>query len=100
MAGAVTGSAAKAVIAKKIHRNVNIALESASATIGLTIAAVLCISLFTGREIELGLGTVKMAMLVLTLMVSVVNFETGRTNVLQKTVQLILLVSYIILIFD
>ncbi len=92
--------AAKAAIANKLQRTVNIALGSALATIGLTIPAVLGVSLFTGRTIELGLDPVDIVLLTLTLLVSVVNFGTSRTNVLQGAVHLILFISYIILIFD
>ena len=92
--------AAKAALANQLQRTVNIALGSALATIGLTIPAVLAVSLFTGRIIELGLDPVDIVLLMLTLLVSVVNFGTGRTNILQGAVHLILFVSYIILIFD
>ncbi len=92
--------AAKAAIANKLQRTVNIALGSGLATIGMTIPAVLAISLFTGRAVELGLDPVDIVLLILTLLVSVVNFGTGRTNILQGAVHLILFISYIILIFD
>ena len=93
-------AAAKAAIANKLQRTVNIALGSALATIGLTIPAVLVISLFTGRAIELGLDPVDIVLLTLTLLVTAVNFGAGRTNILQGAVHLILFISYIILIFD
>jgi len=92
--------AVKAALANKLQRTVNIALGSALATIGLTIPAVLAISLFTGRAIELGLDPVDIVLLTLTLLVSTVNLGTGRTNILQGAVHLILFISYIILIFD
>jgi len=92
--------AAKAAIANKLQRTVNIALGSALATIGLTIPAVLVISLFTGRTIELGLEPVEIVLLILTLLVCTVNFVTERTNVLKGAVHMIIFVSYIILIFD
>ena len=50
--------------------------------------------------IELGLDSVEIVLLTLTLLVGVVNFGTGRTNILQGAVHLILFISYIILIFD
>ena len=54
---------------------------------------------FTGRVIELGLDAVDIILLMLTLLVSVVNFGTSRTNILQGAVHLILFISYIILMF-
>jgi Ca2+:H+ antiporter len=92
--------AAKAALANKLQRTVNIALGSALATIGLTIPAVLVIGLVTGRVIELGLEPVEIVLLTLTLLVSTVNFVTERTNILKGAVHLILFISYIILIFD
>ena len=93
-------SAARAAIANRLQRTVNIALGAALATIGLTIPAVLAISLFTGHTIELGLQPADIVLLTLTLLVSVANIGSGHTNVLQGVVHLILFVSYIIRIFD
>ena len=93
-------AAARAALANKLQRTVNITLGSSLSTIGLTIPAVLAISLFTGRSIELGLEPVQIVLLTLTLLVSTVNFVTGRTNVLQGAVHIILFISYVILIFD
>ena len=92
--------AARAAFANQLQRTVNIVLGSALATIGMTIPAVLAISLFTGRTIELGLEAVDIVLLLLTLLVSLINFGAGRTNILQGAVHLILFVSYIVLIFD
>ena len=72
----------------------------ALAAIGLTIPAVLAISLFTGRIIELGLEPVEIVLLILALLVSTVNFVTERTNVLKGAVHLIMFIFYIVLIFD
>ncbi len=64
------------------------------------MSTVLAISLFTGRAIELGLEPVEIVLLILTLLVSTVNFVTERTNALKGAVHLIIIISYIILIFD
>jgi Ca2+:H+ antiporter len=92
--------AVKAALANRLQRTVNIALGSALSTIGLTIPAVLAISLGTGATVELGLEPDQIVMLVLTLLVSVVNFAGGRTNVLQGAVHLIVFLAYVVLIFD
>ena len=78
----------------------NICLGSALATIGLTIPAVLIVGLVTGKTVELGLGDVDTILLLLTLAVSVVNFSSGRTNVLQGVIHILLFASYIVMIFD
>lgn len=87
-------------MSNKLQRTMNIALGSALATIGLTIPAVLGIGLVTGKRVELGLENAEAHLLLVTLLVSVVNFNTERTNVLQGFVHLILFLAYIVLIFD
>ena len=93
-------AAGRAALANQLQRTVNITLGSSLSTIGLTIPAVLAVSLFTGRTIELGLEAPEIVLLALTLLVSAINFAAARTNVLQGAVHLILFISYIILIFD
>lgn len=93
-------SAVKAAIDNQLQRTMNIALGSATSTIGMTVPVVLAISLITGRTLELGLESLDIVLLALTLLLSVVSFATGRTNVLQGIVHLILFFSYVLLIFD
>ena len=78
----------------------NITLGSTLSTIGLTIPAVLAIGMFTGKRVELGLEEPEVYLLLLTLLVSIVNLNSERTNVLQGIVHLILFFTYIVLIFD
>jgi Ca2+:H+ antiporter len=83
-----------------LMRSVNICVGSALATIALTIPAVLSIAALTGHPVELGLGTVEIVLLVLTLAVSMLTFSSGKTNVLQGAVHLVLFMAYIVLVFD
>ena len=66
----------------------------------MTVPVILAISLITGHRIELGLEPLEIALLALTLFLSVITFGTGRTTVQQGVVHLILFASYIVLIFD
>ena len=93
-------AAVKAALANRLQRTMNIALGSALSTIGLTIPAVLAIGIITGNKVELGLEEAEILLLVLTLIVSIVNLNSERTNVLQGVVHLILFLTYIVLIFD
>ncbi len=93
-------TATKAALANQLQRTVNISLGSALSTIGLTIPAILAISLLSGRTIELGLGPEEITLLLLTLLVSTINISTQRTNLLQGVVHLIIFFAYIVLIFD
>ncbi|EIC22185.1 calcium:proton antiporter [Thiorhodovibrio frisius] len=91
--------AVQAALADRLQRAVNIFLGSVMATIGLTVPAVLVISLVTGKTVELGLQGADMLMLVVTLMVSMVTFSAANTNLLQGVVHLTLFLAYLMLIF-
>jgi Ca2+:H+ antiporter len=89
-----------AALGNQLQRAVNIFLGSALATISLTIPAVLVIGLVTGEPVVLGLEPEEAVMLVATLMVSIITFGSGRTNVLLGAVHLLLFFTYFMLIFD
>ncbi len=92
--------AVRAARANHLQRSVNIFLGSVLSTIGLTVPAVLAICYVTGRSIVLGLQNTDIVMLLLTLTVSIVTFASGRTNVLQGAVHLILFAAFLLLIFQ
>lgn len=93
-------SAVRAAIADHLQRSVNIFLGSVLSTIGLTIPAMLAISHLSGHSIVLGLGRTETILLVLTLAVSMITFASGRTNVMQGFVHLMLFVTYLLLIVE
>jgi len=84
----------------RLQRSVNICLGSALATIGLTVPAVLTIGLFDDSHIILGLDLSHMVLLMLTLLLSVITFSGGRTNMLQGAVHLVVFMVYIMLVFS
>ena len=92
--------AVRAAFADHLQRAVNIFLGSALATIGLTVPAVLVIGLVTGHAVVLGLDHTDLVLLLLTLAVSVVTFASGRTNVMQGAVHLLLFGAYLLLMFE
>ncbi|MGC1302769.1 MAG: ionic transporter y4hA [Caulobacteraceae bacterium] len=92
--------AVRAAGSNHLQRAVNIFLGSVLSTIGLTVPAMLAISELSGRSIVLGLQHTDFVMLLLTLAVSVVTFASGRTNVLQGAVHLLLFAAYLLLIFQ
>jgi Ca2+:H+ antiporter len=91
--------AIRASLRNQLQRSVNILLGSALATIGLTIPAVLTISLITKRPIVLGVQGGNLPLLILTLAVSVVTFTSRKTNVLQGCIHLLLFAVFLLLIF-
>ena len=91
-------SAVRAAMNNELQRSLNIALGSALATIGLTIPAVAVASLLTGRELTLGLSSGDTVLLVLILLISMLSFGTGRTNLLHGLVHLVVFVAFLLLI--
>ena len=93
-------AAVRAAFADHLQRAVNIVLGSALATIGLTVPAVLVIGIVAGRSVVLGLDHTDFVMLLLTLAVSIVTFASGRSNVMQGAVHLLLFAAYLLLMFE
>ena len=88
-----------ATLSNHLQRSVNILLGSVLATIGLTIPAVLTIGLITKRSVTLGVQGGNLPLLLLTLAVSLVTFASGKTNVLQGCIHLLLFAVFLLLIF-
>jgi Ca2+:H+ antiporter len=84
----------------RLQRAVNLIFGAALSTIALTVPAVLAISLATGRSVELGLSPVNQIMLAVTLIVCILTCTTGRTNVLNGLIHVVLFVAYFILLFE
>ena len=91
--------AVQATLRNHLQRSINILLGSVLATIGLTIPAVLTISLLTKRPVTLGVQGGNLPLLLLTLAVSVVTFTSRKTNILQGCVHLLLFAVFVLLIF-
>jgi Ca2+:H+ antiporter len=56
--------------------------------------------MLTGRTVVLGLEAVDMLMLILTLGISLLTYASGRTNILQGAVHLLLFGAYVVLILE
>ncbi len=91
-------SGIRAALANRMQRAVNILMGSVLATLSLTIPAVVSIGLVQGNEVILGLDRLESIMLMLTLLVSILTFVSGRTNILQGAVHLVLFLAYLMLI--
>jgi Ca2+:H+ antiporter len=92
-------SAIKAARRNQLQRSVNILHGSVLASIGLTIPAVLTIGMISKRTVTLGIEGGNLPLLLLTLAVSVVTFTSGKTNVLQGCIHLLLFAVFLLLIF-
>lgn len=93
-------SAIHSTLANQVQQAVNAFLGSALSTIGLTVPAMLILSALTGRAVYLGLTDANDVLLLLTLAVSMVTFSSGRTNVLQGAVHVVLFGAFLLLIFE
>lgn len=92
--------AVRAAMLNKLQQAVNIFLGSVLSTIGLTVPVMLLISYLTGHVVFLGLTGANNVLLLLTLAVSVVTFASGRTNVLQGAVHVVLFAAFLLLLFQ
>jgi Ca2+:H+ antiporter len=88
-------AALRAARENRLQTSLNLALGSALASIGLTIPAVAIVSILTGLTITLGIDTKSIVLLLLSLFTIMLSFGTGRTNVLQGVVLLVIFAVYL-----
>jgi Ca2+:H+ antiporter len=93
-------SALNAIRADQLTRAVNLCLGAVASTLGLTVPAVLAISLYTGHPVLLGLAPSGMVMLISTLILSSITFSNSRTTMLEGAVHLSLFVVFLVLVFS
>jgi Ca2+:H+ antiporter len=82
-----------------LQKSINLALGSSLATIGLTIPAVAVAAFALDKQLVLGLNAQDVALLVLTFVLSMLTFGTGRTNILFGLVHLVVFAVFIFLVF-
>ena len=87
-------AAVRAARQNRLQSSLNLALGSALASIGLTIPAVAVVSIFTGLTVTLGIDTKSIVLLVLSLFTILISFSTGKTNILQGVVLLVIFAAY------
>lgn len=88
-------AALRAARKNRLQTSLNLALGSALASIGLTIPAVAMVSVITGFPVTLGIDTKSTMLLLLSLFTIMLSFGTGRTNVLQGVVLLVIFAVYL-----
>ena len=92
-----TWAAVRAARADRLQTSMNLALGSALASIGLTIPAVVLASVLLDLPLVLGLAPKDIVLLTLTFLVSTITLATGRTNVMQGAVHLVLFAAFLFL---
>jgi Ca2+:H+ antiporter len=82
-----------------LQKSINLALGSSVATIGLTVPAVAVAAYTLDKELVLGLNAQEMVLLVLTFIISMLTFGTGRTNILFGLVHVVVFAVFVFLVF-
>jgi Ca2+:H+ antiporter len=90
-------AAIRAAVADRLQTSVNLALGSALASIGLTIPIVVLVCLTFDLPLVLGLDMKDMALLAVTFLVCTIGVGSGRTNLMQGAVQLLLFFAFLFL---
>jgi Ca2+:H+ antiporter len=92
-----TWAAVRAARANRLQTSVNLALGSALASIGLTIPAVALASVLLDVPLVLGLEPKDMVLLMVTFLVGAITLGTGRTNMMQGAVHLVIFAAFLFL---
>ena len=82
--------------ANRLQTSMNLAFGSALASIGLTIPVVVLVAVLLDLPLTLGLEPKDMVLLVLTFVVRD-QLGTGRTNMMQGAVQLVIFAAFLFL---
>ena len=88
-------AAYRAVKQNRLQTSLNLALGSALASIGLTIPAVAMVSIYTGMPLVLGIDASSTVLLTLSMLTLVFSLATGKTNIQQGIVLLVIFASYL-----
>jgi Ca2+:H+ antiporter len=94
-----TWAAVRAAHADRLQSSMNLAIGSALACIGLTIPVVVVASIASNLPLVLGLDAKDLVLLALTFVVSSVTLASGRTQVMQGAVHLVIFAAFLVLAF-
>ena len=82
-----------------LQKSINLALGSSLATIGLTIPAVAVVAYALDKTLVLGLEQREVILLVMTFLLSMLTFGTGRTNILFGLVHVVVFAVFVFMVF-
>jgi len=92
-----TWAAVRAARADRLQTSMNLAIGSALASIGLTIPAVVIAVVVFDLKLLIGLDHKDIALLALTFVVGSVTLGSGRTNVMQGAIHLVIFAAFLFL---
>jgi Ca2+:H+ antiporter len=90
-------AAVRAARANRLQSSLNLALGSALASIGLTIPTVDAIAIFFNLPLSLGISSLNMTLMYLSLFIGALTLAIGRTTLLQGVVHLIIFFEFLFL---
>jgi Ca2+:H+ antiporter len=94
-----TGAALRAARANRLQASLNLAVGSAMACIGLTVPVVAGAATMFDLPLVLGLEPTEIALLALTFVVGAITLGSGRTNMMQGAIHLIIFAAFLFLTF-
>ena len=92
-----TGAALRAAHANRLQSSMNLAIGSAMASIGLTVPVVAGAVVAFDLPLVLGLAPIEIALLTLTFIVGAITLGSGRTNMMQGAIHLIIFAAFLFL---
>ncbi len=92
-----TWAAVRAAWADRLQSSLNLALGSALASIGLTIPTVVAAVIWFDLPLVLGLEAKDLTLLALTFVVATLTLASGRTNLMQGAVHLVIFAAFVFL---
>ena len=90
-------AAVRAARANRLQSSLNLALGSALASIGLTIPTVAAIAILFNLPLSLGISSLNMVLMYLSLFIGALTLAIGRTTMLQGMVHLIIFFEFLFL---
>ncbi len=92
-----TGAALRAAHANRLQSSLNLAIGSAMACIGLTVPVVVGAAVALDLPLILGLGPQEITLLALTFIVGAITLGSGRTNMMQGAIHLVIFAAFLFL---
>lgn len=92
-----TWAALRAAMSNRLQTSMNLAIGSALASIGLTIPLVILFSVVFKCDLMLGIEIKDVVLLGLTFLVGSITLGSGKTNVMQGAIHLVLFASFLFL---
>jgi Ca2+:H+ antiporter len=92
-----TGAALRAAHADRLQSSLNLAMGSAMACIGLTVPVVVGAAVILDLPLILGLDPTQIALLALSFIVGAITLGSGRTNMMQGAIHLVIFAAFLFL---